>query len=209
MAERKNAGRICGSSADFCRLCGSGDSLLGERAGMQELIIVAFGEISDDEWEEEIAAEENRVRDRIASYEAGVPENAEVAAVNLGRGADWMVLAVYFGVAAIFIPEAHKKIRENIEEWARIYRELHALFSWIVEGRKVLYPDEYLFLKAIEVLSEQALDERIEFKGVTRIPENNPDRQGRESLVFSFSSGDTLRQVAVARGGDVLWTNAV
>lgn len=176
---------------------------------MQELVIVAFGELSDDGWEKEIAAEEKRVRDRITSYEAGVPENVEVAAVNLGRGADWMVLAVYFGVAAVFVPEAHKKIRENIEEWVRIYRELHALFSWIVEGRKALYPDEYLFLKAIEVLSEQALDEMVEFNGVTRIPENNPDRQGRESLVFSFRCGDTLRQVAVARGGNVLWTNSV
>lgn len=176
---------------------------------MQELIIVAFGELSDDGWEEEIAAEEKRVRDRIATYEAGAPENVEVAAVNLGRGADWMALVVSFGVAAILIPEVHKKIRENIEEWVRIYRELHALFSWVVEGRKALYPDEYLFLKAIAVLSEQALDEGMEFKGVTRIPEDNPDRQGRESLIFSFSSGDKLRQVAVARGGNVLWTNSV
>lgn len=176
---------------------------------MQELIIAAFGEFSDDEWEEEVAAEEKRVRDRIASYGAGAPEDVEVAAINLGRGADWMVLAVYFGVASIFIPETHKKIRENIEEWVRIYRELHALFSWVVEGRKTLYPDEYLFLKAIEVLSDRAIDDRLKFKGVMRIPEDNPDHQGRESLIFSFSTEDKLLQVAVARSGYILWTNSI
>lgn len=176
---------------------------------MQELIIVAFGEMSDEAWEEEVALEEKRVRHRIESYEADAPESVEVTAVNLGRGADWMVLAVSFGVAAIVIPEAHKKIRENIEEWVRIYRELHAFFRWIVEDRKALYPDEYLFLQAIAVFSEQNPDENMEFKGVTRIPEDNPDRQGRESLIFSFSGRGKLCQVAIARGGNILWTNSV
>lgn len=176
---------------------------------MQTLIIIAFGELSDEDWKEEVAAEETRVRKRIASYEGGPPLEAEVAATNIGRGADWMVLAVSFGVAAIAIPEVHKKVRESIEEWIRIYRELHAFFSWIVEGRNALYPDEYLFLKAIETLSERLLLEGMEFKGVARIPEANPDRQGREALIFSFGDSSKLVQVAVARSGEVLWQNSV
>ncbi|HEC13595.1 MAG TPA: hypothetical protein ENI80_10195 [Acidiferrobacteraceae bacterium] len=176
---------------------------------MQTLIIIAFGELSDVHWKEEVAAEETRVRKRIASYKGKPPLEAEVAARNIGRGADWLILAISFGAATIAISEVHKKVRESIEEWIRMYRELRAFFSWIVEGRHALYPDEYLFLQAIETLVEQLVLESMEFKGMARIPEANPDRQGREALIFSFGDSRKLLQVAIARSGEVLWQNSV
>jgi len=176
---------------------------------MQNLVILAFGELSDENWKEAVAAEEEHLRERVASYKGRPPLNAEVAAINIGRGADWIVLAVSFGVAAIAIPEAHKKVRENIEEWIRIYRELHSFYSWIVKGRKSFYPDGYLFLKATETLSGQLLLEGMEFKGIARIPEANPDLQGREALIFSFGDSKKLIQVAVARDGKLLWENSI
>lgn len=176
---------------------------------MQALVIMAFGELSDEDWKEAVAVEEEYLRERIASYDGGPPLDVEVTATNIGRGADWMVLAVSFGLAAIAIPQAHKKVRESIEEWIRIYRELHDFFSWIVEGRIALYPDEYLYLKAIEGLSEQLRLEGMEFKDMMRIPEANPDLQGREALIFSFCDDRKLVQVAVARNGTILWQNSV
>lgn len=174
-----------------------------------QLLILAFGELSDDGWREEIAAVESRVRERIASYEGQLRLNADVSETNIGRGADWTVLAVSFGMAAIAIPALHKKVRENIEEWKRIYRELHAFFAWILEEKRALYPDDYLFLKAIETLSAQLLMEGMEFKGVSRIPEGNPDLHGREALIFSFGDADKIVQVAISRSGEVLWQNSV
>ncbi|BBA31979.1 hypothetical protein sS8_0009 [Methylocaldum marinum] len=176
---------------------------------MQSLLIIAFGELSDEDWKETVAAEEAYLRERIASYSGGDFLKAEAKATNIGRGADWTVLAVFFGLAAVAIPQAHKKVRESVEEWILIYRELHAFFAWLVKGRNALYPDEYLFLKAIETLSEQLRLEGMEFKGMTRIPESNPDLQGREAMIFSFGDNKRIVQVAVARNGNVLWDNSV
>lgn len=174
-----------------------------------KLLIAAFGELPDESWKEEVTAAKSRLRERIASYKGGIRLETEVAATNIGRGADWIVLALSFGLAAAAIPALHKKVRENIEEWRRIYRELHTFFSWVLEGRSALYPDEYLFLKAIENLSEQSLPDSMEFKGMFRIPDLNPDLQGREALIFSFSDTSQFVQVAISRSGEVLWRNSV
>ena len=174
-----------------------------------ELLIISFGELPDDSWKQEVAKAESRLRERVASYEGSIRFNADVTSKNIGRGADWTVLALCFAGAAFVIPELHKKVRENLEEWRRIYQELYAFFSWILEERKALYPDEFVFLKAIEILSEQSLMEGMEFKGMSRLPESDPDLQGRESLVFSFGDTSRLVQVAISRSGEVLWQNVV
>lgn len=174
-----------------------------------QLLVLAFGDLSDDSWREEIAAAELRVRKRIASYDGQPRLDADVSKTNIGRGADWTVLAISFGMAAIAVPTLHKKVWENIEEWKRLYHELHAFFTWILEEKKALYPDNYLFVKAVEILSAQLFMEGMEFKGVSRIPEANPDLQGREALIFSFGDAKKIVQVAMSRSGDVLWQNSV
>ena len=174
-----------------------------------ELVIAAFGELSDDDWEAVVEAGESDLRRRISEFVGEKPSNIEVKSADIGRGADWTVLAIYFVAATIAIPEAHKRIRENLEEWQRIYRELNAFFTWVIKGRAALYPDEYLFLKSIEALSVEGLSENIEYKGVLRIPEDDPTMQGREALAFSFSDGKALVQIAVSRKGKVLWLNRI
>ena len=172
-----------------------------------EVLIVAFGELSDENWHEEVAKAERELRDRAASFESTLDLNIEVAARNIGRGADWTVLALYFAIAAVIIPAAHRKIRENVVEWLRIYRELRAFLNWVVGERTALYPDEYLFLVAIEALSRETAGQSIEYKGALRLPEKNPDLQGREDLMFSFVDSGVLIQIAVSRHGQVLWRN--
>lgn len=82
-------------------------------------------------------------------------------------------------------------------------------FAWIMEGRTALYPGDYLFLKSIEIaLQVFSLDGK-EFKGITRLPEDNPDMQGREALLFSFGDDKELVQVAISRTGKVLWQNLI
>ena len=79
----------------------------------------------------------------------------------------------------------------------------------MLEGRPALYPDEYLFLKAIEIVSERSSLEGMEFKGMSRLPEDNPDMRGREALMFSFGDTKELVQVAISRSGEVLWQKSI
>ena len=56
-----------------------------------QMLILAFGELSNEGWQEEIASAESRVRERIASYEGGLRLVADVSETSVGRGADWTV----------------------------------------------------------------------------------------------------------------------
>jgi hypothetical protein len=47
------------------------------------------------------------------------------------------------------------------------------------------------------------------FQGFTRLPEDNPDLQGYEPLLFTFTDRGALEQVAVARNGEVLWHSSL
>lgn len=102
----------------------------------------------------------------------------------------------------------HKKIRENIEEWLRICHELRTFFRLIFGEKKALYPDEFLFLLAIEALDGTKAT-AVKYNGAFRLPENNPDLMGRESLVFSFSDSEQLYQIAVSGSDHVSWRNAI
>ncbi len=172
-----------------------------------EVLILAFGELSDDEWESAVEREERQLQSAL-NDDKNRWVGGTAKAVDIGRGADWLVLGMYFVLAGLAIPEAHKKVRENLEEWRRIYSELHQLFSRIVGKRRALYPDAYLFLVALDHLQKKCTEIGcIEFKGLCRLPESNPDLAERESLLFTFGVQDHLFQVAVARNGVVLWDN--
>jgi len=171
-----------------------------------ETLIPAFRGLPD---KQESTEAESKLRKRIASYKGTLQFNANIMEKNIGRGADWIVLVLSIGIAVWIIPDVHKKVRNNIEEWCRIYQELHTFFNWVLEKQVALYSDEYLFLQAIETLSHQNITEHMEFKGVTRLPEDNPDNRGRESLLFSFGDTRMLVQVAISRSGEILWKNTI
>lgn len=173
-----------------------------------EVLILAFGELTDDDWEEIVELEVFRLRDALDDAE-NRKYQASVEAREIGKGADWLALGLYFVMAALVIPATHKKVREYVEEWQRIYKELHAFFSRVVGDRPALYPDAYLFLAAVGHLARNYNIDQLEYKSFMRLPEQNPSLLGHEALLFSFSSSSVLVQVAVSRSGEIAWENEV
>jgi hypothetical protein len=177
-----------------------------------ELLVTAFDEVPDDGWAREMAEATQLFQDRLKSYPRGPIEGA-VSLKNIGRGADWVVVAVTIasaaGTAFFAIPKAHRAIRESISEWARILKELKSLYAWITGNRQTFYPDQYLFLLALEHLDKAGDVDALVYLGLKRLPEDVPDLQGLEPLLLSFASTNALEQVAVSRQGKVLWHNQI
>jgi len=174
-----------------------------------EILINPFGEPGDD-WEEkerkEIRALLRKLEDNPGGY---VP--AEVGIKNIGRGADWHVLSltILSTATGLFfaIPAVHKKVRESLEEWRRIYNEFSRLFNWLAFSSPVFYPDDYLFLVALLKLDEDTEASELEYLGCHPIPEDNPSLEGLEAMIFNFKDSDILESVAISRQGKVMWHN--
>lgn len=177
-----------------------------------ELLVGAFGEIADDAWARETESALRHFRDRLERYPRG-PIKGEITVKNIGRGADWTVVAIAIasaaGTAFFAVPKAHKLIRDSLAEWGRIIKEAKSVYAWIVGERKALYPDSYLFLLALEHVCKKQDARSLAYLGLKRLPEDNPDLQGLESLLFSFGNTTSIDQVAVSREGRVLWHNKI
>jgi hypothetical protein len=174
-----------------------------------EILVNSFGELKDD-FEQEEKAAIRAVLDKLESYPDGhIP--AEVGVKNIGRGADYYVVSISILSAAsvlfFAIPTAHKKVRESLEEWKRIYNEFSRLISWFAFSSPIYYPEHYLFLVALLKLDEDTEASELTFLSCHAIPEDNPDLKGLESLIFNFQDGDVLESVAVTRQGKLLWHN--
>lgn len=171
-----------------------------------ELLIPAFGSPADDDWERAEVDALSHYRQRIESY-PGAPISGTVSLRNLGKGADWYVIAVAIGGLFFVIPELHKRIRESLEEYKLIWKELKNLSGWLSGSAPILHPDHYLFLAALFHVSEQASAESLIFLGSIPLPEEHPDLQELPPLLFAFLSESTVIQAAVARDSTVLWSS--
>lgn len=171
-----------------------------------EILVSEFGEVDDSEWPRVQSEAIGQYSQLLQNYPAG-PIDGSVAIRNIGRGADWAVVVLVIGGLFFTIPEAHKRVRESLEEWRRIFKELKSVSSWLFSSKHALYPDHYLFLVAVFFVAERAETDELTFLGFTQLPESNPDLANKGALLFSFSHGRMIRQVAVGRNGDVLWEN--
>lgn len=171
-----------------------------------ELFILAIGTPADDEWESAESEALSLYRQRLESY-PGAPIHGSVSLRNLGKGADWYVIAVTVGGAFFAIPELHKRIRESLEEYRLIWNNLKGLFSWLVRDKRALYPDQYLFLAALFHVSEEYDADRLIFLGGVPLPEPSPDLSEIPPMLFAFFNGGTVVQVAIARDSSVLWSS--
>ena len=174
-----------------------------------EILINPFGEPGDD-WEEKERKQVETLLSKLHDNPEGfIP--AEVGIKNIGRGADWHVvsLTILSTATGLFfaIPAAHKKVRESLEEWRRIYNEFSRLLNWLAFSSPVYYPDHYLFLVALLKLDDDAEASELEYLGFHPIPENNPSLQGLEAMIFNFKDDDILESIAISRHGDVMWHN--
>lgn len=176
-----------------------------------EIIINPFGDPSQHTVERE-KDEVDSVLQKFESY-PGVYVPVEVGTKNIGKGADWLVVSVTIlsSATGLFfaVPAAHKKVREILEEWNRIFKEFRKLLDWLSFKNHVMLPDEYLFLEALSKLDEECEASELTFLGVNKIPKHNPSLQGFEDMVFGFQDGRMIESVAVSRSGKVLWHHSV
>ena len=171
-----------------------------------EIIVPEFGEVDDSDW---AFVQEQTIQhySRLLEAYPGRELHGTVAIRDIGRGADWSVVVLVLTGVFFAIPEAHKRIRESLEEWRRIFKELKAASSWLLGKKPAFYPDAYLFLVALFCVVDRGEPNGLTFLGCIRLPEDRPDLADLSALLFTFSNEHTVHQVAVARSGQVLWKN--
>jgi len=181
-----------------------------ERVSM-EIIINPFGDPS----QHRVEREKEEIDNLLLKFERypGSYIPVKVGTRDIGKGAEWLIVSVTIlsGATGLFfaIPAAHKKIRETLEEWQRIFNEFRRLLDWLSIKEPIMLPDQYLFLVALSKLNEKCEASESVFLGINRIPTDNPSLQELEDLVFSFQDGAMIESVAVSRSGKVLWHHSV
>lgn len=173
-----------------------------------EILVLEFGEIEDSAVSKVELDAISKYSNLIQNHPSGSIDSS-VSVRNIGKGADWSVIILTITGIFFAIPEAHKKVRESFEEWQRIFKELKSFFSWLIPKKIALYPNQYLFLIALNLVAAQTNPEELIFLGFTSLPEENPDLDKYPTLLFSFENQTDLYQVAIARNGYVLWENKI
>lgn len=195
----------------FRRNLGTGKSLSFVRhKSMQamETLVLEFGEIEDDAVNRAESAAILKYSNLLNEYSSGSIHGL-VSVRNIGKGADWSVIVLTITGIFFAIPETHKKVRESIEEWQLIFKELKSLYLKVIPKKFALYPDQYLFLIALNSVISKTNLEALVFVGFSTLPEENPDLDIYPPLLFSFQNQNTLYQYAVARHGELLWENQI
>ncbi|HHF3026208.1 TPA: hypothetical protein ACPJ0Z_004511 [Vibrio diabolicus] len=107
------------------------------------------------DWHEQTDGIEASIRKLLSK--SALPIELSIRESNIGRGADYPVTVIQvlsvLGLVGFVIPEAHKRVRESIEEWSRIkghFVKLHKLLSR--NHRIISLPEEVLFVKSVEAL---------------------------------------------------------
>ena len=173
-----------------------------------ETLVLEFGEIEDCSVVKIETAAITKYSNLINVHLRGSVQGI-VSVRNIGKGADWSVIVLAIIGVYFAIPEAHKKIRESFEEWQHIFKELKSLYSLLIPKKTALYPNQYLFLIALNLVATKTNPEALESLGLCALPEENSDLDKYPPLLFSFKNENTLYQVATARKGVVLWENEI
>lgn len=173
-----------------------------------ETLVIEFNEIEDAAVSRVESVAILKYSNLLNEYSSGSIEGS-VSVRNIGKGADWSVIVLTITGIFFAIPEAHKKIRESIEEWQLIFSELKCLYQKLIPKKIALYPNQYLFLIALNFIVSKTNLETLVFLGFSTLPEENPDLDIYPTLLFSFQNKNILYQVAVARHGEVLWENQI
>lgn len=173
-----------------------------------ETLVIEFGEIKDTAVSRVESEAVSKYSNLIQNYSTGIVYGS-VSLRNIGKGTDWSVIVLTITGIFLAIPEAHKKVRESYEEWQHIFKELKSFYSWLIPKKVALYPNQYLFLIALNQVVSQTNSNELVFLGFTSLPEENPDLDKYPTLLFSFENQTILYQVAIARNGDILWENKI
>lgn len=165
-------------------------------------------------------SDEDGTARELAELKAAVSDAADalglqshVSTSNLGLGADWIVsvveIAALTGAAIFAIPEAHKRIRESVEECRRMRRELVTLMNRIRGRRPVVRnPVELLYLTALERALMETDASELKFISSEILPVPSELTNGFVSLqhhLFVFRAGHEFILIAVDSDVVVLW----
>lgn len=109
----------------------------------------------DIDFDQQTPIIENQITGMLNEYSENIDYSLNEC--NFGGGADFptmvIELASVAGVAFIAIPEAHKKVREALEEWKLINENTKKLINWVSgKSNVVSQPIEVLFIAASEAL---------------------------------------------------------
>ena len=173
-----------------------------------ETLVFEFGEIDDSAVFNVESAAISSYTSLMQNYTQGSIDGS-VSVRNIGKGADWSVIVLTITGIFFAIPEAHKKVRESFEEWQHIFKELKSLYTWLIPKKIALYPNQYLFLIALNAISTQTKPRDLIFLGFTSLPEQSPDLDEYPALLFSFANKTEILQIAIARNGEIFWENKI
>jgi hypothetical protein len=134
---------------------------------------------------------------------------AQIAQVNLGLGADWIVIGLQISVATLLIPELHKRIRESIEECRKMHQELTSLIRSLAGERRILsLPKEVLYLTALEKVLSQNVHGDVKLVAIEDLPVPSEVTHGTSLPryhLFIFGCDEQMALVAVSSTGEIVW----
>lgn len=182
-------------------------------ANMQILI----GSTSDPSDEEATASDLAALKARVAAETRALGLSARISRDNLGSGADWIVsvieVAAGLGAALFAIPEAHKRIRESVEECKKIHSEIIALMDRLRGHSPVVrQPVEALYLLALEKVLRETDAAEITLLSSEPIPLPAELSNGFHALqhyLFAFQAGHELVLVAINTDAEILWARRI
>lgn len=107
------------------------------------------------DWNEQTPIIENRITGIMKEFSESV--DYSIQETNFGVGADWPTIvlnvATIAGVGFIALPEAHKRVREALEEWQLVGANVKKLIEWIGGNELIVaQPIELIFITASEAL---------------------------------------------------------
>ncbi|TYO99842.1 hypothetical protein EDC39_1012 [Geothermobacter ehrlichii] len=107
------------------------------------------------DWNEQTPIIERRIVGIMEEFSESV--DYSIQETNFGVGADWPTIALdvatIAGVGFFAVPEAHKRVREALEEWQLISANIKKLIDWIGGKESIVaQPIELIFIAASEAL---------------------------------------------------------
>lgn len=178
-----------------------------------DIIYSPFGEIDDEEYRRVVDEKIKEYESRLESVEDG-PVEYSVRETNHGRGADLVTVTVSLaslaGAAFFAIPVAHKKIREAIEEWNLIGKEINSLISHVSGNDRPSLPIEVLFFEAVSDRANLGVTDNLEFLCAYEIPTQNTFWfDDTKTYLFVFRDKAQIELVAYDSYKSKLWSKQV
>jgi len=167
-----------------------------------EIILAPYKDPSEGlDWHEQTPIIIQRIDELLSGYEEALEYT--VRDDNLGVGADWPVIIVTVGsiagAAFFLIPEAHKRVREALEEWKLIGENIKKLIGKLkITERVLVNPVELLMIEAVEQLNKTTNLEDVVYLGFEQLSQPGSHEQISGAYAFRFELPGEKWEVVIA-----------